>query len=207
MPTESRPPASTVANAPRAALARLLDGNRRFADGMPQHPHQSATHRHLLAQGQQPFAAVMGCSDSRASVELLLDQGFGDVFVIRNAGHVLGRGGSAQASVEYAVAELGVQVVLILGHESCGAVAATVGHMRDGGVLPGAMQILADLTRHHLDPEDPARDAVERHVRGTARDLLAESEIVAHAVTEGRTMVAGGVYGLADGRVRMVTGA
>ncbi len=196
--------ADDVDATPRAALERLLAGNRRFAAGTPAHPHQSPTHRHLLAGGQSPSAVVLGCSDSRASVELLFDQGFGDVFVVRNAGQVVGRAGSAQASIEFAVAELGVQVVFVLGHESCGAVAATVAHLAGGGDLPGAMPILVDLTRGHLDPTDPARDAVRRHVAGTVQDLLGESTIVAEAVADGRVVVAGGVYGLEDGIVRLV---
>lgn len=207
-PAPASGPASSAAEAsPQAALERLLAGNRRFAAGTSAHPHQSATHRQLLTGGQSPHTVVLGCSDSRASVELLFDQGFGDLFVVRNAGHVVGRSGSAQASIEFAVAELGVQVVFVLGHESCGAVAATVAHLGGGGELPGAMPILVDLTRGHLDPEDPARDAVARHVAGTVRDLLTDSSIVAEAVAAGRVVIAGGVYGLDDGRVRPVEAA
>ncbi|UYG17019.1 carbonic anhydrase [Brachybacterium huguangmaarense] len=207
-PASAAPTASDGADAtPQAALERLLAGNRRFAAGTPSHPHQSANHRQLLTGGQSPYAVVLGCSDSRASVELLFDQGFGDVFVVRNAGQVVGRAGSAQASIEFAVAELGVQVVFVLGHESCGAVAATVAHLAGGGDLPGAMPILVDLTREHLDPEDPSHDAVRRHVAGTVQDLLAESTIVAEAVADGRVVVAGGVYGLEDGLVRPVEDA
>lgn len=197
----------TPALTPQAALDALLEGNRRFAEGTPVHPNQSTDHRRLLEGGQSPFAVVLGCSDSRASVELLFDQGFGDVFVVRNAGHVMGRSGTAQASIEFAVAVLGVKVVFVLGHESCGAIAATVAHLEDGVPLPGAMGILVDLTRGHLDPEDPARDAVSRHVAGTARDLLTESPIVAEAVARGDVLVAGGYYGLADGLVHPVTEA
>ena len=201
---DSSAPAAPSSPSPAAALERLLEGNRRFAAGRPSRPHQSVSHRHLLEQGQRPFAAVLGCSDSRASVELLLDQGFGDVFVIRNAGHVLSPGGSALASLEYAVAELGVQAVLLMGHESCGAVAATVAHLRSGGELPGSMPILVERTEGHLDPAAPEDRAVERHVAGTVRDLLAASEIVAEAVGAGRLVVAGGVYGLHDGIVRLI---
>lgn len=199
--------ASSPVATPRAALDALVAGNRRFAAGTPAHPHQTADHRRLLEGGQAPYAVVLGCSDSRASVELLFDQGFGDVFVVRNAGHVMGRSGTAQASIEFAVAELGVKVVYVLGHQSCGAIAATVAHLADGAPLPGAMNILVDLTRGHLDPEDPARDAVARHVAGTVRDLLTESPIVAEAVERGDVLIAGGWYGLEDGLVHPVEAA
>lgn len=204
MTSSADQPAPADFSAPRAALERLLEGNRRFSAGTPYRPNQSASHRQLLEGGQAPFACVLGCSDSRASVELLFDQGFGDVFVVRNAGQVLGRSGSAQASVEFAVQVLGVEVVMVLGHESCGAVKATVEHLEQGTELPGAMPILVELTREHLDPEDPGRDAIARHAAGTLRDLLSESEIVREAVASGRTMIAAGVYQLQDGAVRVV---
>lgn len=200
----ARDPSRTVRRDPAAALELLLEGNRRFAEGRPHRPNQSATHRQLLGDGQAPFACVLGCSDSRASVELLFDQGFGDLFVVRNAGHVVGRGGSAQASVEFAVEVLGVSVLLVLGHESCGAVAASVAHLERGTQLPGAMGILVDLTRGHLDADRPSDSAIERHVAGTIDVLLTESELVRLAVEAGRLTLAGGVYGLRDGRVRIV---
>ncbi|GAB2534627.1 carbonic anhydrase [Brachybacterium huguangmaarense] len=203
MTESTRTPDDTSAD-PRAALERLLEGNARFADDAPVHPNQSAGHRRILTGRQSPFAVVLGCSDSRASVELLFDQGFGDLFVVRNAGQVVGGHGSAQASIEFAVDKLGVQVVLVLGHEGCGAVAATVAHLEGAEPLPGSMQVLVDLTAPHLDPADPSSDAVERHVRGAVADLRGMSEIVAAAEAEGRIVVAGGVYSLHDGRVRAV---
>lgn len=191
---------------PSQALSSLLEGNQRFADGRPQRPHQDGEHRRALAEGQQPHAVVLACSDSRVSVEILLDQGFGDLFVVRTAGHVLDR--SVVASVEFAVAQLGVSVALVLGHESCGAVAAAQRYLADGHDLPGAMPALVDGVRDHLDPEDPARDAVARHVRGTIADLLEDSALVRTAQADGLLTVAGGVYGLADGRISPVdTGA
>lgn len=193
--------------APRTALADLLEGNRRFAAGTVVRPNQSPSHRQLLETGQKPFAVVLGCSDSRVPVELLFDQGFGDLFVVRNAGQVVGRAGSAQASIEFAVAQLGVTVVFVLGHDSCGAVGATVAHIVEGDDLPGAMPILVTLTRDHLDPADPTLNPVEHHVAGTIRDLLEESAIVREAAEAGRIIVAGGVYGLEDGRVRMIEAA
>ncbi|MDO5662673.1 MAG: carbonic anhydrase [Brachybacterium sp.] len=197
-------PSDQAERDPQAALERLLDGNRRFVADTPHRPNQSMEHRQLLGGGQTPFAAVLGCADSRVSVELLFDQGFGDLFVVRNAGQVLGRGGSAQASIEFAVEVLGVQVVLVLGHERCGAVSATVDYVKRGARLPGAMEFLVTLTKHHLDPEDPARDAVDRHVLGTVQDLLSDSDLVRTAQEVGRVLVAGGVYDLDDGSVRLL---
>lgn len=189
---------------PEAALAALLEGNERFRRGEARHPHQDAAHRRSLAGGQQPRVAVLGCSDSRAGVELVCDQGLGDVFVVRTAGHVCERGGSAQASLEFAVAALGVRAVLVLGHTSCGAVAATVADLEGASPLAGAMPTLVELTRGHLDPQDPGRDAVRRHVAGTVRDILDGSDILARAVGSGDLVVAGGVYDLEDGRITLI---
>lgn len=193
---------ATAPSSPREALERLLQGNERFVSSQPLYPNTSAEHRARLREGQSPFAVVVGCSDSRVSVELLFDQGFGDLFVVRNAGHVLGR--STQASIEFAVAQLGVGAVFVLGHESCGAVAGTVQFLEDGTTLPGEMPLLVDLVRPHLDPAAPREGAVERHVRGTIEDLLASSELVREALRAGEVVVAGGVYWLEDGRVRLV---
>jgi len=192
----------TASPTPREALARLLEGNARFTTSQPQYPNVSAEHRTRLREGQSPFAVVVGCSDSRVSVELLFDQGFGDLFVVRNAGHVLGR--STQASVEFAVSQLGVGVVFVLGHESCGAVAGTVQFLEEGTTLPGEMPLLVELVQEHLDPSSPRQDAVTRHVRGTIEDLLEKSALVRDAREAGEIVVAGGVYGLEDGHVQLV---
>ena len=112
----------------------LLEGNRRFADGKPRHPHEAADWRAHLREGQHPFAVIVGCSDSRVSPELLFDEGLGDLFVIRQAGHVGDE--DTVASVEYAVGHLHVPLVVVLGHESCGAVEAAVNTlMRDEPLL------------------------------------------------------------------------
>lgn len=187
---------------PSQALQWLLDGNARFAAGRPERPRQDDAHRRALTGGQHPHAVVLACSDSRVSVEILLDQGFGDLFVVRTAGHVLDR--SVVASVEFAVAQLGVSVALVLGHESCGAVAAAQRYLAGAHELPGSMPALVEGVRDHLDPDDPSHDAVARHVRGTISELLAGSVLVREAVEDGLLTVAGGVYGLADGRITLV---
>lgn len=138
------------------------------------------------------------------SVEILLDQGFGDLFVVRTAGHVLDR--SVMASVEFAVAQLGVSVALVLGHESCGAVAAAQRYLVDGHDLPGSMPALVEGVRDHLDATDPSRDAVARHVRGTIEELCTGSTLVRTAQDDGLLTVVGGVYGLEDGRITLVDG-
>lgn len=205
--TAGTPATSTPSpdSTPAQALRTLLDGNRRFVDGDVLHPNQDEARRRLLETGQAPYATVLGCSDSRVPVELLFDQGFGDVFVSRNAGHVLGR--SMQASVEFAVAVLGVQVVLVLGHESCGAVGATVEAIQEGTQLPGEMPILVEHVRDHLDPEDPAARAVEHHVLGTIDELRDRSSIVREAEERGEIVLAGAVYGLTGGAVQVVSGS
>ena len=111
---------------------------------------------------------------------------------------------SVVASVEFAVAQLGVSVALVLGHESCGAVAAAQRYLAGGHELPGSMPALVEGVRDHLDPDDPSHDAVARHVHGTISELLAGSVLVREAVEDGLLTVAGGVYGLADGRITLV---
>lgn len=186
---------------PKDALDKLLRGNRRFATGDPVYPRQAPDHRQILTQAQKPFACVLGCSDSRASVELLFDQGFGDLFVIRNAGHVLGE--SVKASIEYAVNVLNVDIVFVLGHEDCGAIKATLNAIAGGNRLPGSMEILVDRVRPHLESiDDPLPP--RRHVAGTMQDLESESEIVRSAVAEGRLVLAGGFYHLDTGLVEVV---
>jgi carbonic anhydrase len=189
--------------APEALLERLVEGNRRFADGTPEHPRQSITRREALADGQEPFALVLGCADSRVPAEILFDCGLGDLFVVRNAGHVFGS--TAQASVEFGVAVLGIRLVLVLGHESCGAVGAAVDTVRTGTPLPGRLPQLVENIAPALDPADPAKDAVARHVRGTVRSLTFRSDVIRDAHDSGDLLLAGGVYDLATGLVRTVT--
>src|SRR5258705_14009494 len=108
---------------PADALNELLAGNQRFVTGTRIHPHQDAEHRASLAFEQQPFAVVFGCSDSRLAAEIIFDRGLGDLFVVRTAGHIIGP--EVLASIEYGVTILGAPLVVVLGHDSCGAVQAT----------------------------------------------------------------------------------
>src|SRR4051812_33272299 len=119
---------------PRDAFELLMAGNQRFVSGTPQHPNQDAIRRTEIAPSQQPFAVLFGCSDSRLAAEIIFDRGLGDLFVVRTAGHVAGA--EVLGSVEYGVSVLDAPLVVVLGHDSCGAIAAARA-AADGGMVPG----------------------------------------------------------------------
>ncbi|MFI9648915.1 carbonic anhydrase [Streptomyces sp. NPDC052040] len=148
MATECRAfpkPAGPSARAPRTAddaLAELLAGNRRYACGRPRHPRGEAARQHAADAGSRPFAAVLGCVDSRVPPELVFDQGLGDLLCAGTAGQVLDE--AVLGSLQYGVEELRIPLVLVLGHERCGAVAATLDHLRTGAPVPGHLRLLVD---------------------------------------------------------------
>jgi len=181
---------------PAQALERLLDGNRRFAAGDPRGPHRSLTRVHELAGDQKPFAAILSCADSRVPVELLFDQGFGDLFVVRNAGNVAAP--QEFASLEYGAAVLGVKLLLVLGRSSCGAVKAAIA----GGPVPGQISVLYQHIRPAVESGggDLAK-TVAGNVRFQAAMLAQASPVIAELVQQERLRVAGGVYDLATGLV------
>ncbi|MER6203892.1 carbonic anhydrase [Streptomyces sp. NPDC001073] len=125
-----------------AALAELLDGNRRYATDHSRHPDESRRLRRQLAVAQHPFAVIVGCIDSRVPPELVFDQGLGDLLCIRTAGEVLDE--AVLASIQYGVEELRIPLVMVLGHERCGAVAATLAHLETGAPVPGHLALLVD---------------------------------------------------------------
>ena len=181
---------------PAQALQRLLDGNKRFAAGKASGPHRSLERVHELAGDQKPFAALLSCADSRVPVELLFDQGFGDLFVVRNAGNVTAP--QEFASLEYGAAVLGVKVMLVLGHSSCGAVKAAIA----GKPVPGQISVLYQ----HLQPAVDAgggdlTKTIADNVRMQATLLKQSSPVLAGLVQEGKLQIAGGVYDLATGVV------
>ncbi|MBI5161319.1 MAG: carbonic anhydrase [Micrococcales bacterium] len=194
-----------LATVPADAWAELAEGNARFRTGSPEHPRQDGTRRAGVASGQAPHAAVLGCSDSRASAELLFDQGLGDLFVVRNAGQVLSP--DALGSIEYAVAVLGVPLVVVLAHDACGAVASAVAaEGADAPALPVHIAELIEPIRVAVRavPAADRADAVAagaRHLQDTVGALLRDSEIVADGVAAGTLAVVGAVYHLADGAV------
>ncbi|HTZ55363.1 MAG TPA: carbonic anhydrase [Candidatus Acidoferrum sp.] len=180
-----------------AALARLLEGNRRYYEGHARAATASA-HRVELADAQRPFAIVLGCSDSRVPVETIFDQGPGDLFVIRLAGNIVSAEGLA--SIEYAIEILGCGLVVVLGHTGCGAVQAAISVAASGNTPPGHIGLLVEA----IAPATRDAHPVEANARASARALVSRSSIVRAAVTRGGVRVAAAVYDLHTGRVRLL---
>ncbi|WP_042374880.1 carbonic anhydrase [Streptacidiphilus neutrinimicus] len=193
---------------PREAFEMLLAGNQRFITGAPEHPNQDAARRAQLAPGQNPFAVLFGCSDSRLAAEIIFDRGLGDLFVVRTAGHVMGP--EVLGSVEYGVSVLGCPLVVVLGHDACGAVAATRAAVDGGATGEGFVRdviervtpsVLASRAAGHVEDAD----FIDEHVRCSVDLLLDRSRALAEAVDQGRTAVVGLAYRLTDGTARLVT--
>ena len=183
-----------------AALEALLDGNRRFVSGMSQHPNLTALHRNDLVEGQKPFATILACSDSRVAPEHLFDQGLGDLFVIRVAGNVVDE--SVAASVAYAVEVLKTPLVVVLGHENCGAVGAALQSRKEQLNLPPALGPLLQRIQPALGDVD-LPTAVEANVRQSLENLKELCGPCDGADPEDALAV-GGVYSLRTGEVTML---
>jgi carbonic anhydrase len=192
-----------AADSPAQALHLLKEGNERFVMGRPECGPLTARIKEL-AQGQSPFAIVLACSDSRVPVETIFDQNPGNVFVVRVAGNFLN--GDNYGSIEYAVAVLKSKLIVVLGHSSCGAVAAAVGFAKDGTTQPGhianlvtAIAPAAEATRGKAG--DWIANAVAENVRRNVVAMTSGSKIIADAVGGGDVEVKGGIYDLHTGRV------
>jgi carbonic anhydrase len=188
---------------PINAWKALREGNERFVAGTPKHPNQSIEHRASLAEGQKPTAVVFGCSDSRLAAEIIFDQGLGDMFVVRTAGHVLDS--AVLGSIEYAVAVLNVPLIVVLGHDSCGAVKATLSALDEGAVPGGYVRDLVErVTPSILLGRREGLTRVDefeaKHVNETVAQLQARSTVIAKALEDGSVGVVGLTYHLADGR-------
>lgn len=190
---------------PDAALRRLAAGNRRWAAYCQRHPYESRSVRIQVAREQHPFAIVLGCVDSRVPPELVFDQGLGDLLTVRAAGEVLDE--AVLGSIAYGVLELHVPLVLVLGHQSCGAVGAAVHADETGAQLPAHIEYLAEQIRPSIDHDrhGEARIAatIDAHARRTRARLAAEPDL-AREIAAGRLAVAAVRYDLADQKVRML---
>jgi carbonic anhydrase len=189
---------------PATAWKALKEGNERFVAGRPAHPSQSVEHRASLADGQRPTAVVFGCADSRVAAEIIFDQGLGDMFVVRTAGHVIDS--AVLGSIEYAVAVLDVPLIVVLGHDSCGAVQATLKALDDGVIPRGYVRDLVErVTPSVLAGRREGLSKVDEfeahHVRETAAQLLSRSTTILERIPTGDLAIVGLTYRLADGHV------
>lgn len=193
---------------PGKAWQEMLRGNARFVAGEPVHPRQDVERRHELAHHQLPDAALFGCSDSRLAAEIIFDKGLGDLFVVRNAGQVISD--SVIGSLEYAVGVLGVPLIVVLGHDECGAVRAAIdSRAADAAPLPPHIDrliqgIVPAVTRVAGNgPVDPASvDAFavgKEHLRDTVKELLDRSVMIGEAVAAGTLAIVGANYKLMEG--------
>nr|WP_233121562.1 carbonic anhydrase [Tersicoccus sp. Bi-70] len=204
--TSSPSPAAPVD--PAEAWQRLADGNHRFVSGQSRHPNQNAARRSALVNAQHPFAVIFGCSDSRLAAEIIFDVGLGDVFVVRTAGQVIDD--AVLGSLEYSVAVLGVPLIVILGHDSCGAVTATrdavdSGEMPAGFIRDLVERITPSVLTAKREGHDDLTGMIDEHVRQTASRLADSSRVIAEAVEAGRTAVVGVSYRLDEGTASVVS--
>ena len=192
---------------PDEALARLLEGNKRFVAAKMFHPNESIETRAKLATGQAPFAAILGCADSRVSPEIVFDHGLGDLFVVRVAGNILEDAGSG--SFEYGVEHLGVPLIVVLGHERCGAVKAAVETLEAGGEAPGHIAELVRKLKPAVEkskdaPGDKAENAMRENARRMAAELAGLEPILKEKVEQGLVKVVAMRYDLDTGAVEVL---
>jgi len=186
---------------PDQALQKLMEGNQRYVEAKMKNPRQGAERREELTQGQNPFAVVLGCSDSRVPPEVIFDRGLGDLFVVRVAGNTVGNLGLG--SIEYATQILGAPLILVLGHDQCGAVDAVL----KGKPLPGHIQELADHLRPALKVEAcqkekvPLECSINANVDSNVAQLIGSGPVLAPLIKAGKLKVVGGRYDLKSGKV------
>lgn len=207
MPSVPVPDPTQPQSGPQSALEALLAGNRRFVTGTALHPNQDAGHRAALAAAQSPFAVIFGCSDSRLAAEIIFDQGLGDLFVVRTAGHTIGP--EVLGSIEYGIAVLHTPLVVVLGHSSCGAVSAALQAVEESTQPSGYISAVVDAIAPSIDTAatEGVRSVdgvVDVHVQQTVTELQRLSDTTAKAVTAGSCRVVGLSYLLAEGRVTLV---
>ncbi len=197
---------------PDAVLARLLEGNRRFMAGQTslltrRRPQDFAG----LAEGQAPSAVIVACADSRVAPELIFDQGIGDLFVVRVAGNIVtGAGPVVKGSVEYAVAELGCRLIIVVGHSQCGAVKAAMAHIDSNDALPGSIGGLVEVIKPAVTaaaglPGDRLENTIRANVRKCVDTISGLAPILSRAVGSGALKVVGAVYELKSGRVDLLS--
>lgn len=183
-----------------SALAELKAGNEHHARHQYSHPHESAARQRELAAGQHPHAEILSCADSRVPPEIIFDQGLGDLFVVRVAGNVATD--TEIGSLEYGAEHLHIPLLVVLGHESCGAVTAAV----QAGPPEGHIAVLVDLIKPAVEktrglPGDPVANAVRTNVELVVKQLRSSTPMLSELVAHGKLKIVGGVYSLETGKV------
>ncbi|MFW0795163.1 carbonic anhydrase [Gordonia sp. CPCC 205515] len=196
----------TAGLTPSKAWQVLREGNDRFVVGESQHPSQGSEDRARLASGQHPHVVLFGCSDSRLAAEIIFDQGLGDMFVVRTAGQVIDS--AVLGSLEYAAEVLEVPLIAILGHDSCGAVKATLDALDDLQIPGGYIRdVVEKVTPSILAGRSEGLTRVDefeaRHVVETGRLIMQRSRIIADRVATGKLAIVGLTYQLGEGRVQL----
>ena len=197
-------------NSAMYALNRLTLGNQRYVAEQSYGGNISSKRRIQLTKGQNPFAVIVGCSDSRVPAELVFDQGLGDLFVIRVAGNITDE--SVTGSVEYAVAVLGCELVVVLGHTDCGAVKATIQEVSEpsgnlspnlGFIVEAISPVVSSLTSNgsNLNQDELINNAIRANIKHSVQQLYATSTILESAVSDGKLIIAGAEYHLKTGAV------
>ena len=190
---------------PDDALKRLMQGNARFVSGHLTHagPEQIAKARGAVSSGQSPFAVIVGCSDSRVGPEIVFDQGLGDLFVVRTAGEVVDS--VALGSIEYAVEHLGSTLIVVLGHERCGAVSAAVAGAKEPGHISAVLNAIEPAVKQTRGkPGDPVENAVRAQALDVARQLEDAQPILAERVHSGKLKIVAARYDLASGKIELI---
>jgi carbonic anhydrase len=186
----------------QTALERLIEGNRRFAAGAPTHPHQDQLRRLELLAAQRPYAAILTCADSRVAPELVFDQGFGDLFVVRNGGNIGDE--IATETLEFAVGTWAVPLIVVMGHQNCGAVAGTLAGI-DAGLEPG--RLFGEITRAIGAVADAGGDRMHNAVIANARFTLAKLQArpyFAELLTRGELTILAAYYSIESGTVEII---
>ncbi|GAO06157.1 carbonic anhydrase [Streptomyces lydicamycinicus] len=195
---------------PEAAFTRLMEGNQRWVSGDLQHPDRDPDRREFVAQEQKPFGSVLACIDSRVPPELLFDTGLGDLYVMRTGGEAVGP--VVTGSVEYGPMTSGTPLIVVLGHQRCGAIEASYTSLKEGKPLPGNLEAIARALRPAYEQtvreggSDPVDTMARAQVTLTAADLRSNQDL-APLVRKGTLAVVGAYYSLDTGKVEVLSGA
>lgn len=205
-PSQVSPTPESAVSGPDEALQRLITGNQRYAANKTVDPNQTETRRVEVAQGQHPFATILGCVDSRVPPEIVFDRGLGDLFVIRTAGQVIDS--AVLGSIEFGTAELGIPLIMVLGHENCGAIKATIEAMEKNTPAEGSIGALVEGIRPAVEQvQGREGDLVDNAVRANIAlvvEQLQTSPVLSEALRENKLKIVGGRYDLDSGTVEMI---